>query len=173
MRSGYSTDDSAIGSLSYGESVTVIGSVIQGGNDTGWYQISYNGSTAYASAQYLSKTRPAESSADDYFLVYGADRISVAIHPVGGGMYEDMDGRTYSDSGNGIYYCNTTGETFASDLNEWDYGALAGQGMDYSNVNTEGDPYDNVNIEGDPYGDINYDNVNIEGDPYGEINVEG
>ena len=171
VRSGYSTSDPAIGSLYYAEAVTVLGTVVQDGQDTGWYQISYNGTKAYASAQYLSKTKPqasteapaSNSSSDEYFLVYGTDGISVAIHSVGGAMYEDLEGRTYVNQGDGIYYCISQDSYFAYDRNTWTYD-------------------DNVNIEGDPYGNLvtGSDGVNIEGDPYGDlvtgsdgVNVEG
>ena len=62
VRSGYSTDESILGDLSYGDAVTVIGSVTKGGQDYGWYQIQYNGGTAYASAGFLSTARPASAS---------------------------------------------------------------------------------------------------------------
>ena len=187
VRLGCSTNDSVVGNLTYGEAVTVLGSVSQDGKDTGWYQVSYNGTTAYVSASFLSKTKPeekpaekqsADTSSDEYFLVYGYDGISVAIHSVGGAMNEDMDGKTYVDQGNGVYFCIPTGEYFGIDPSVWVSGALAGQGMDYSNVNVEGDPYgdtsqgytdpDQINVEGDPYGNTTPpDQVNVEGDPYG------
>lgn len=164
VRSGHSTEDPSIGTLGYGEAVTVLGSVIENGQDTGWYQISFNGTSAYASAQYLSRTKPentsstgSASSSDEYFLVYGTDGISVAIHSVGGATYEDTEGLTYIDQGNGIYYCITHDSYFALDRNTWSYD-------------------DNVNVEGDPYGNIDYGEVNVEGDPYGDlsgVNVEG
>lgn len=151
VRSGSSKDAEAVGSLGYGESVTVIGAVLQDGQDTGWYQISYNGTTAYASSAYLSETKPAEETSsqdtssqgtsggsDEYFLVYGWDGISTAIHWVEGAMYEDMEGRSYADSGDGVFYCIETDSYFGNDPSVWTTGALAGQGMDYSNVNIEG-----------------------------------
>lgn len=185
VRSGCSTDDAAIGSLSYGDAVTVIGSVSKDGKETGWYQISYNGTTAYVSAQFLSKTKPEKSNAsssgsDEYFLVYGEDGISAAIHSTGGSTYADDYGNSYSKTESGLYYCTTTGMYYALDSNYWYHD---------DQVNIEGDPYgdlvtgsDGVNIEGDPYGDLvtGSDGVNVEGDPYGDlvtgsdgVNVEG
>ena len=187
VRQGCSTSDAAIGYLYYGEAVTVLGAVTENGQETGWYQVSYNGTKAYESAQYLSKTKPqgteansSNSSSDEYFLVYGTDGISVAIHSVGGATYEDLEGRTYIKQGDGLYYCISQDSYFAYDRNTWSYD---------DNVNIEGDPYgdlvtgsDGVNIEGDPYGDLvtGSDGVNIEGDPYGDlvtgsdgVNVEG
>ncbi len=146
VRSGSSTNDDVIGYLGYGDAVTVLGSVTENGEDTGWYQVDYKGTTAYASAKFLTKTKPESSSdegtdtsgSDEYFLVYGADGISVAIHPVGGAMYEDMEGRTYSKQDSGVYYCIETDETFTIDPPPAD---------------------DTVNVEGDPYGDLDPENA--------------
>ena len=200
VRLGCSTNDTSIGHLTYGEAIKVIGAVFVDGEDIGWDQVNYKGTDAYVSAQYLSKKKPENSgdkpdadgaASDEYFLVYGTDGISVAIHSTGGGQYADDYGHTYSYNGGGMYYCNETGLAYSTDRDTWDYD---------DNVNTEGDPYgdydddddidyDNVNIEGDPYGDlvtggdgydyydddddIDYDNVNIEGDPYGELVTGG
>lgn len=172
VRLGCSTNDTAIGFLTYGEEVTVIGSVSQDGQDTGWYQVSYNGTNAYASAAFLSGTKPEEkadaqasdTSSDDYFFVYGSDRISLVIHPVGGSTYEDLEGRTYINTEPGVYYRVSTDEYFADSLDVWDYGALKGQGMDYSGVNVEGDPYGDLVTGGEYTGEIN-----VEGDPYGDL----
>ena len=202
VRLGCSTNDTMIGHLTYGEAVTVLGSVTVDGQDIGWYQISFNGSNAYASAQYLSKTKPEVN--DDSFIVYAKDGSQVRIHWTGGTMFEDESGKTYSQRDDGSYYCITTDTIYATvpdyfldiDVNiEGDpYGDLVtgGDGINYDNVNVEGDPYgdlvtggedinyDNVNVEGDPYGDlvtggedINYDNVNVEGDPYGDLVTGG
>ncbi len=48
VRSGPSTDFGRIGGLSGGEQIQVTGIA-----DTGWYQIQYNGATAYVAASYL------------------------------------------------------------------------------------------------------------------------
>ena len=186
VRSGWSTDDPAVGSLKYGEPVNVLGSVTEDGNDTGWYQISYNGSAAYVSSQFLSRTKPegtASADTEDAFVVYAEDGSTAKIHSTGGGMFEDNSGRTYSSNGDGTYSCVQTGVLFASVPDYWSdvevnvegdpYGDLVtgGDGNGSSDSNTE------VNVEGDPYGDLvtgsdgNSDNnteVNVEGDPYGE-----
>ena len=144
VRLGCSTDDTAIGYLTYGEAVTVLGAVTVDGEDIGWYQVSYNGSDAYVSAHYLSPEEPGSSTeennagtsaSDEYFLVYGEDGISAAIHSTGGAMYEDDYGHTYSAKGDGIYYCIETDSYYSVDRDTWDYD-------------------DNVNVEGDPYGDL-------------------
>ena len=52
VRSSYSTSSSIIGGLDEGQSVTRTGI-----GDNGWSRISYNGSTAYVSSDYLTKTK--------------------------------------------------------------------------------------------------------------------
>ena len=64
VRSGYSTDDPAIGAIYYGEPVTVTGAVTQNGADCGWYQIQYNGATGYVSSGFLSETEPAAKATE-------------------------------------------------------------------------------------------------------------
>ena len=53
VRSSYSKSSSIIGGLDEGQSVTRTGI-----GDNGWSRISYNGSTAYVSSDYLTKTKP-------------------------------------------------------------------------------------------------------------------
>ena len=62
VRTGCSTNDPAVGSLYRGEEVNVIGAVTKDGADFGWYQISFNGSTAYVASGFLSQTKPANNS---------------------------------------------------------------------------------------------------------------
>lgn len=57
VRSSYSTSSSIIGGLDEGQSVTRTGI-----GDNGWSRISYNGSTAYVSSDYLTKTKPKEET---------------------------------------------------------------------------------------------------------------
>ena len=64
VRTDFSIDASIIGSLYRGEQVRVLGEVTKNGQDYGWCKIQYQGSTAYISDQYLSKTAPSASSAD-------------------------------------------------------------------------------------------------------------
>ena len=81
VRNGCSTDDAVVGTLYYGEEVTVNGSVLKGGQEYGWYQIAFNGSTAYVSSSFLSQTKPADKapaktaqqSSSDSISVYRAD----------------------------------------------------------------------------------------------------
>ena len=57
VRSGPSTDDMLVGSLSYGESVQRTGI-----GNKGWSRIDYNGAEAYVYASYLSTTNPAQDT---------------------------------------------------------------------------------------------------------------
>ena len=57
VRSGPSTDDIIVGSLSYGESVQRTGI-----GNKGWSRVDYNGEEAYVYASYLSTTNPAQDT---------------------------------------------------------------------------------------------------------------
>ena len=57
VRSGPSTDDMIVGSLSYGESVQRTGI-----GNKGWSRVVYNGEEAYVYASYLSTTNPAQDT---------------------------------------------------------------------------------------------------------------
>ena len=59
VRSGCSTDDAVIGTLYFGNAIIVDGAVTLDGADYGWYQITFDGRTAYVSAKFLSQTMPA------------------------------------------------------------------------------------------------------------------
>ena len=54
VRNGCSTDESVVGTLHYGDTVSVAGAVTRGGEDYGWYQIQFNGGAAYVSSGFLS-----------------------------------------------------------------------------------------------------------------------
>ena len=57
VRSGPSTDDMIVGSLSYGESIQRTGI-----GNKGWSRVDYNGEEAYVYASYLSTTNPAQDT---------------------------------------------------------------------------------------------------------------
>ena len=65
VRSDCSADSETIGSMNKGEAVTVVGSVIKDGAETGWYQIQYQGQNGYVASSFLSQTAPAGSSSTD------------------------------------------------------------------------------------------------------------
>ena len=48
-----------LGGIPHGSPVAVKGAVQENGKDTGWYEIAYNGKTAYVAAMYVGKTAPA------------------------------------------------------------------------------------------------------------------
>ena len=58
IRSSWSVDSSRLGYLSFGEPVDVTGIVRLNGRNYGWYQVSFNGRSAYVSAEYLSAKNP-------------------------------------------------------------------------------------------------------------------
>lgn len=62
------------------------------------------------------------------FTVYAKDGSTVQIHSVGGAMYEDEKGRTYSNKEGNTYYCIETDITYSSDPNAWSDG---GPGPDH------------------------------------------
>jgi len=62
VRAGYSTNDAILGGLGIGSSVNVTGKVQKNGQDYGWYQVQYNGSSAYMNSGFLSPNAPAQSS---------------------------------------------------------------------------------------------------------------
>ena len=64
VRNGCSTDEASVGVLKYGEAVTVNGAVTKDGADYGWYQIQFNGASAYVSAAFLSETAPAQKTTE-------------------------------------------------------------------------------------------------------------
>ena len=61
-----------------------------------------------------------EESGDTAFTVYASDGSTVLIHPTGGAMYEDANGRTYvKDDQDGYYYCVESDTTYAFDPTAW------------------------------------------------------
>lgn len=133
VRTGVSTDDAIMGTLSYGQGVTVKGAVTKDGEDYGWYQIDYNGTSAYASAHFLSKTKPEEKkeapkkseetqvqteAAPESFTVYAENGGNVDIFPVGD-HYEDYNGLTYTNIRGDLYYDILNEVVFSADPDYW------------------------------------------------------
>ena len=59
-------------------------------------------------------------SGDTAFTVYARDGSTALIHPTGGAMYEDGEGRTYvKDDQDGYYYCISNDVTYAFDPTMW------------------------------------------------------
>ena len=106
VRSGYSTDDGILGGLSYGASVKVTGVVQKDGQDYGWYQISFNGSTGYVSANFLSTSAPAQKAETEksnaslkftgnVVTVYAPNGTAISIREGEDGKWYDSIGVTY------------------------------------------------------------------------------
>lgn len=73
VRSGPSTDDMIVGSLSYGESVQRTGI-----GNKGWSRVEYNGEEAYVYASYLSTSNPAQDTSG-YPKTYSDSTCDITI----------------------------------------------------------------------------------------------
>ena len=62
VRSSWSVNSSRLGYLKKGQTAEVTGIVRRNGRDYGWYQINYNGGSAYVSAKYLTSKKPSGGS---------------------------------------------------------------------------------------------------------------
>jgi len=83
--------------------------------------------TASDQAQsYAGSSTASEGVSGSWFTVYTEDGSTVSIASAGGAMYEDAQGRTYVDQGDGYYYCITTDITYAFDPGVWT-GAIYGE----------------------------------------------
>lgn len=95
-----------------------------------------------------------EEEQTPWFTVYARDGSTESIHLVGGAMYEDARGRTYSKQDNdGFYYCITTDKTYA-----FDPGAWTGEAYGENEFPAEDD------LTGEDYGE----NQDLTGEDYGE-----
>ncbi len=118
VRSGCSTTSSIYGIVKKGTALEVKGSVQYNGADYGWYQINYNGSTAYVAASFVSTTAPQITSAPEnntsrtgnVKTIYDNNGNAITI-------YENVDGYWY-DSNGGKYY-GTTDYEFSDGSNTY------------------------------------------------------
>ena len=232
VRTGCSTDDTKIGYLKNGEAVLVLGAVTKDGKDVGWYQIRFNDTVAYASAEYLTKKKPsstpseeavakasAEAAAEPFtvydrnwnpvqiymvdsfkykdfngneysqvrgsmylrldndvlysvdpnywtdeeyqaaaatesFTVYAENGSTASIFLSGDGMYEDSNGRRYSNTRGDLYYCIDTDVTYSADPSIWVYGEPT---PDDAYDDDDYDDYDDGYTGGSDYDDDDYD----------------
>lgn len=125
VRSGCSTDEAIVGTLNLGDSVTVIGAVQKNGQDYGWYQIQFNGGTAYASSGFLSTVKPSgsSSSSDSKSSSTGntiavTDRYGYSVGSLtlrSDGYYYASDGTAYKSNGDGSYTPINGGDTIFDD----------------------------------------------------------
>ena len=129
VRAGCSTNDTILGVLSYGDQVTVRGAVTKDGADYGWYQVTYNGTTAYVSAGFISAQKPAAPTTPTPTPAPAADPKPLAsgfpafdgwgnpqgnLVPYSDGYYYSNDMQKYVDNGDESYYGINTGDTLYS-----------------------------------------------------------
>ena len=93
-------------------------------DDGNWLVVSLRGASGWiqktnADRAGTSGQSQKPSEAVQWFTVYSRDGSSVSIHSVGGDMYEDANGRTYSNSDGFYYYCSETDEVYSTDPNNW------------------------------------------------------
>ena len=105
MRDSWTSSSTQVGTLSYGESVTVTGEC-----SNGWYRISYDGHTAYVSGRYLSSN--AASGNDTPTTAAGsgtaAEIANFALSFVGYPyVYGGSSPSTGFDCSGLMYYCLT------------------------------------------------------------------
>ena len=102
VRAGYSTSDTVLGGLAAGSSVHVTGKVQKDGADLGWYQVAYNGASAYISASFLTDKAPASSSQSSSAQFTGEARTIYEIDGAAVTVYKRTDGQ-WVDSQGGVY----------------------------------------------------------------------
>ena len=93
VRAGYSTSDTVLGGLAAGSSVHVTGKVQKDGADLGWYQVAYNGASAYISASFLTDKAPASSSQSSSAQFTGEARTIYEIDGAAVTVYKRTDGQ--------------------------------------------------------------------------------
>ena len=130
VRLGCSANDTQIGSLIKGDKVFVKGAVTKDGKDIGWMQITFKGSDAYVSAEFLSEQAPAaaeptkapENASTEnppempeirQITVWDADG-NVNVVFVDNAVWRDKDGNTYSTEDEFLFICNETGVRYAA-----------------------------------------------------------
>ncbi len=77
LRSSYDIDSAVLDVLEKGDQVLVTGAVTKNGSDYGWYQVEYDGETAYASSSFLVPDA-AGSSSDSFAAAAGSSSDSAA-----------------------------------------------------------------------------------------------
>lgn len=109
VRSGYSTDDSIIGGVSYGEQVYVNGMVTKDGQDYGWLQIAYNNSVGYVWGEFFDPNQPAPPAPPtpiegSGIFLYDANGGNIDIFQFTDGVWRSYDGSVvYTEDENGVW----------------------------------------------------------------------
>lgn len=148
VRVGCSTDEASLGTLSKGQKVQVVGAVTRNGEDYGWYQISFNGSTGFVSSGFLSADQPAaqepaqkKSDSEPYQLADGftcydsRGNVQGLLRPYSDGLYYSNDMVAYADNGDGSYYSYSVGEYL------YDYNPVSGSPDDAYAADKNEAPY--------------------------------
>ena len=94
-------------------------------DDGNWVVVSLRGAAGWiqkTSADHSVTSGQSQKSSGEevyWFTVYARDGSSVSIHSIGGAMYEDASGTTYSNSDGFYYYCSANDEVYSTDPNNW------------------------------------------------------
>ncbi len=120
VRASWSTNSEKLGYLTWGERIYVENAVTLDGKDCGWYQVLYNGNTAYVSAQLLSKTPLGEGEELFWFTVYAADGSMKSLFAAPDGTcWLDASGLEYGVNSDGLYYQIDTMQEYSADSEYW------------------------------------------------------
>ena len=133
VRAGCSANDARLGSLTKGTKVYVKGAVTKDGKDIGWMQISFKGSTAYVSAQFLSDKAPEAAPAVtptpaaegenppapavvDTITIWDAEGNAAAVYQAEPGPYgwRDQYDTVYMSEDGFLFQNTSTGVFFAA-----------------------------------------------------------
>lgn len=111
VRESYSADSAQIGSLTYGDAVSVNGIVQHNGQDAGWYRVDYGGATAFISSDFVSDQKPAEPSVTapeptgQSMTLYNSNGGTITIYEYSDGSWYDSYGSNYVAEGAGQWVC--------------------------------------------------------------------
>ncbi|MBO7709842.1 MAG: SH3 domain-containing protein [Lachnospiraceae bacterium] len=123
VRRGCSTTEMIVGSLVYGQSVQVTGSVLQNGAEIGWYQVSFGGGTGYVSSAYLSDSAPAAKEEKKTVQGLSFTGTATTVYAMSGTavtIYKATDGNWYDGNGTKFTWLSQTqltnegGDSFAT-----------------------------------------------------------
>lgn len=118
VRAEASTSAAILGTVYAMDALEVTGIEKSGGAETGWYQVSYNGTVGYVASEYTS-TVPSTAETSEYTLtdeqvtLYTEDGKSAAyVSRATNGNWYDGSGRQYQPEESGQWTCLTNGSTW-------------------------------------------------------------